>query len=79
MKLFYLSLGVVIIGFTLLVYFQTWFILTHLISPMDSSPMIFILALPLIWLVWIIVKKARIIPPLRNKLVESNGPLDERH
>ena len=61
MKLFYLSLGIIVIGLSLLLYSQTLFIVP-LVSPEGSYPVIlgFLPALPLIWLGWLLVKKARI-------------------
>ena len=59
MKLFYLSLGIIVIGLSLLLYSEA-FIIVPLVSPDGSYPMIlgFIPALPLIWLGWTSVKKA---------------------
>jgi threonine/homoserine/homoserine lactone efflux protein len=59
MKLFYLSLGIIVIGLSLLLYSEP-FIIVPLVSPDGSYPMIlgFIPALPLIWLGWTSVKKA---------------------
>jgi hypothetical protein len=67
MKLFYLSLGIIVIGLSLLLYSEA-FIIVPMVSPEGSYPMIlgFIPALPLIWLGWILVKKARIIPSKPN-------------
>jgi hypothetical protein len=67
MKLFYLSLGIIVIGFSLLLYWET-FIIVPSVSPEGSYPMIlsFIPALPLIYLGWVLVKKAAITPLKRN-------------
>ena len=61
MKLFYLSLGIIVIGVSLLLYSRA-FIIVPMVSPAGSYPMIlgFIPALPLIWLGWRLVKKAGI-------------------
>jgi hypothetical protein len=69
MKLFYLSLAIIVIGLSLLLYL-TAFIIVPLVSPEGSYPMTlgFIPALPLIWLGWTLVKKARIAPLKRNAL-----------
>jgi hypothetical protein len=73
MKLFYLSLGIIVIGFSLLLYSET-FIIVPLVSPEGSYPMIlsFIPALPLIYLGWILVKKAAI-TPLKRNLASAEG------
>ena len=62
MKLFYLSLGIIVIGVTLLLYIIVPLVSVPLVSPAGSYPMIlgFIPALPLIWLGWRLVKKAGI-------------------
>jgi threonine/homoserine/homoserine lactone efflux protein len=73
MKLFYLSLGIIVIGLSLLLYL-TAFIIVPLVSPEGSYPMIlsFIPALPLIWLGWTLVKKART-TPLKCDAVSAEG------
>ena len=69
MKLFYLSLGIIVIGLSLLLYSET-FIIVPSVSPEGSYPMIlsFIQALTLIYLGWTLVKKARITPLKCNAL-----------
>ena len=72
MKLFYLSLGIIVIGFSLLLYSET-FIIVPSVSPEGSYPMIlsFIPALPLIYLGWILVKTA--ITPLKRNAASAEG------
>jgi hypothetical protein len=74
MKLFYLSLGIIVIGLTLLLYWETWFLIVPLLSPKGSYPMIlgFIPALPLIWLGWRLVQNAGI-TPLKPNAVSAEG------
>ena len=64
MKLFYRSLGIIVIGLTLLLYWQAWFVIVPWLSPKSSYPMIleFIPALPLMYLGWRLIKKAGSIP-----------------
>ena len=68
MKLFYLSLGIIVIGLSLLLYIIVPLVSVPLVSPEGSYPMIlgFIPALPLVWLAWTLVKNAGITPLKRN-------------
>ncbi|HET9885224.1 MAG TPA: hypothetical protein VFS81_26050 [Candidatus Binatia bacterium] len=68
MKLFYLSLGIIVIGLSLLLYIIVPLVSVPLLSPESSYPMIlgFIPALPLVWLGWTLVKNAGIVPLKRN-------------
>ncbi|HKX49115.1 MAG TPA: hypothetical protein VJQ48_01705 [Candidatus Binatia bacterium] len=68
MKLFYLSLGIIVIGLSLLLYITVPLVAVPYVSSKGSYPMIlgFIPALPLVWLGWTLVKNAGIIPLKRN-------------
>ena len=77
MKLFYISLGMIVIGLSLLLYL-TAFIIVPLVSPEGSYPMTlgFIPALPLIWLSWTLIKKGRI-TPLKCDALSVEGKAQE--
>ena len=78
MKLFYLSLGIIVIGLSLLLYITVPLVAVPYVSSEGSYPMIlgFIAALPSIWLGWTLVKKAGI-TPLKRNAVSGEGKAEQ--
>jgi len=68
MKLIYLSLGITVIGLSLLLYIAVPLVAVPYVSSKGSYSMIlgFIPALPSIWLGWTLVKKSGITPFKRD-------------